>query len=154
MTDPLAGQATINAEVAQQEFDRDKVCYEQNYQQFRSLNQSMWQVPIIAMTLNGGLWFAAATLHSLDLFKGPLFFLAAVFNVSLIFVLVRVRYVMEEYLKALKRFHPDGFVSAPGDRWYNGSRTVMRAFSTALALSATCSLLASIYFAARVWWSC
>ena len=31
-----------------------KEAYEQNYQQFRSLNQIMWQIPVLAMTLTGG----------------------------------------------------------------------------------------------------
>lgn len=127
-------------------FERDKVCYEQNYEQFRSLNQSMWQVPIIAMTLNGGLWFAAATLRELDIFKGPLFLLSCVFNVSLIVVLIRVRYVMGSYLEKLKEFHPAGYVRAPGNKWYNRSYTVVSAFSTALALSAACSLWACVHF--------
>ena len=153
MTD--SPDAKTDAEIAREEqvariaFERDKVCYEQNYQQFRSLNQSMWQVPIIAMTLNGGLWFAAATMHGLETFKGPLFFLSAVFNISLIFVLIRVRYVMGSYLDALREFHPAAFVSAPGNKWYNGNLTVVRAFSAALGLSALCSLLACAYFVAR-----
>jgi hypothetical protein len=44
-------------------FEREKLCYEQNCEQMRSLNQIMWQVPIIAMTLTGGLWRAVATLN-------------------------------------------------------------------------------------------
>lgn len=146
-------QNTREEQIERMAFERDKVCYEQNYQQFRSLNQSMWQVPIIAMTLNGGLWFAAAAIHGLEVFKAPLFFLSAVFNISLVFVLVRVRYVMGSYLDSLKQFHPAGFVGAPGDKWYNRSHTVVRAFSIALGLSALCSIFACVYFAIRFNWS-
>ena len=32
----------------------------------RSLNQIMWQVPMIAMTLTGGLWYAVATMKGMD----------------------------------------------------------------------------------------
>jgi hypothetical protein len=46
------------------EFERQKLCYEQNCEQMRSLNQIMWQVPIIAMTLTGGLWYGVATLSA------------------------------------------------------------------------------------------
>ena len=47
------------------QFEKEKVCYEQNCQTFRSLNQLMWQVPIIAMTVTGGLWFGVGTFSSL-----------------------------------------------------------------------------------------
>ena len=29
------------------QFERDKVCYVQNCEQMRSLNQVMWQVPLV-----------------------------------------------------------------------------------------------------------
>jgi hypothetical protein len=48
------------------QFERDKVCYEQNCEHMRSLNQIMWQVPMIAMTLTGGLWYAVATMKGMD----------------------------------------------------------------------------------------
>jgi protein strawberry notch len=41
-----------------------KEAYEQNYQQFRSLNQIMWQIPVLAMTLTGGLWFGVSTIDN------------------------------------------------------------------------------------------
>ena len=37
--------------------------YEQNYEQFRSLNQIMWQIPVLAMTLTGGLWFGVSSIQ-------------------------------------------------------------------------------------------
>ena len=40
-------------------FEREKACYQQNFEQARSLNGQMNRVPVLAMTLTGGLWFAA-----------------------------------------------------------------------------------------------
>ena len=47
------------------DFEREKVCYEQNFEQARSLNGQMNQVPVLAMTLTGGLWFAAGVTENL-----------------------------------------------------------------------------------------
>lgn len=97
-------------------FERQKLCYEHNCEQFRSLNQIMWQVPVIAMTLTGGLWFGAASLESMPGFKYLLLTFGALANIGLILVLTRVRYVMHRYLDAIKRFYPDHFVAAGGTR--------------------------------------
>jgi len=40
-----------------------KAAYEQNYQHFRSLNQIMWQIPVLATTLTGGLWFGVTKIE-------------------------------------------------------------------------------------------
>ena len=61
-----------------QAFERDKVCYEQNFQQYRAMNQIMWQVPLLAITITGGLWYAALGVSGASAFRGPLFLLSAV----------------------------------------------------------------------------
>ena len=38
-----------------EEFERSKLCYEQNFEHARTLNAQMNQVPVLAMTLTGGL---------------------------------------------------------------------------------------------------
>lgn len=78
------------------DFERAKVAYEQNFEQFRSLNQVMWQVPVIAMTLTGGLWFGAASVEAMAGFQYLLLILAALANLGLVVVLARLRFVMEE----------------------------------------------------------
>lgn len=118
--------------------DKDTVCYEQNSEQFRSLNQIMWQVPVIAMTLTGGLWFGAASVGRMPGFQYLLLLLAAIANIGLIFVLTRVRYVMDKYLEAMKSFHPTGFVDASG-RGINASRSVAWTFRILLFISAVIS---------------
>lgn len=35
-----------------EQFEKDKICYEQHSESFRNLNNQMWQVPIIAMTVD------------------------------------------------------------------------------------------------------
>src|SRR5208283_57694 len=40
-------------------YDREKTCYEQKFEQARSVNSQVNQVPLTAMTLTGGLWFGA-----------------------------------------------------------------------------------------------
>jgi hypothetical protein len=41
-------------------FEREKTIFEQDCQEFRSLNGFLWQIPVIVSTLTGGLWFGAS----------------------------------------------------------------------------------------------
>lgn len=127
---------------ADQPFEREKVCYEQNSQQFRALNQTMWQVPLTAMTITGGLWYATFNLAGVHDLKIPLLALASVLDIGLVWVLYRVRYVMGQYLDAMKAFHPAAFVDAPGTNWFNGRFTVAFVFMSTLLLAAFAPLLA------------
>lgn len=122
-------------------FERDKVCYEQNCEQFRAMNQLMWQVPLVAITVTGGLWFAAIDVTNAASYKGALFMLAAVLDLSLVFVLIRVRYVMGQYLRMIEAFNPGSFVSAPGNSLFTQSHVVIFAFSVALLIAASGSVL-------------
>ena len=42
--------------------EKDTLIYQQSCEEFRSLNGFFWQIPIIMMTLNGGLWYSVASL--------------------------------------------------------------------------------------------
>ena len=86
--------------------------YEQNYQQFRSLNQIMWQVPVLAMTLTGGLWFGVSKIDDNKLLTILLLLTAAVGNITLSLILYRFRFVMQRYLEWLRNAHPSGYVDA------------------------------------------
>jgi hypothetical protein len=133
------------ADAARREaFDRDKVCYEQNFQQFRAMNQIMWQVPLLAITITGGLWYAALNVSLAQDFKRPLFLLSAVLDFALIFVLVRIRYVMAAYLEKVKAFNPAAYVEAPGTCFFNRNYVVVRAFSIALLLAGIGSVVGFI----------
>ena len=94
------------------DFEREKVCYEQNFQQARSLNGQMNQVPVLAMTLTGGLWFAAGVTENLyaEIRFGLLLF-AGFCNIALILAVLRIRDVFDSYLKRIKQFHPGSFAS-------------------------------------------
>jgi hypothetical protein len=94
------------------DFEREKVCYEQNFQQARSLNSQMNQVPVLAMTLTGGLWFAAGVTENLycEIRFGLLLF-AGLCNIALILAAIRIRDVFRSYLERTKQFRPDSFVS-------------------------------------------
>ena len=121
------------------ELERAKICYEQNFEQFRSLNQIMWQVPVIAMTLTGGLWFGAASVGSMPGFQYLLLLLAAVSNLGLIFVLTRLRQVMNAYLTAIEQFNPSTFVAAKGEGFL-GRAPVVTTFRILLLMSALISI--------------
>lgn len=123
-----------------EEFERAKASFEQNFEQLRSLNQIMWQVPVIAMTLTGGLWFGAASVGDMPGFQYLLLILAAIANLGLMVVLVRVRFVMGQYIDAVKNFHPASHVAADGT-WLHRSHTVAITFRLLLLFSAAISLL-------------
>src|SRR6266568_1142762 len=114
--------------------EREKLCYQQNFEQFRSLNQIMWQVPIIAMTLTGGLWFGVAKID-VQSAQCALLALAVLGNSGLIAVLHRTRFVMAKYLVKIEEFYPKAFVAADGERVLERGSTVVAIFQILLGLS-------------------
>lgn len=126
-------------DATEEAFHRAKSAYEQNCQQFRSLNQIMWQVPMIAVTLTGGLWYAVATLKGVDSGTriGLLAFCAAG-NILLILMINRVRDVMEAHLKKMEEFYPEGYATAP-TRGLLRDRSVCLMFSLMMGLAAIVS---------------
>jgi hypothetical protein len=44
---------------ADRAFEKAKTIFEQDCQEFRSLNGFLWQIPVIVSTLTGGLWLCA-----------------------------------------------------------------------------------------------
>ena len=93
-------------------FEREKACYEQNFAQARSLNTQMVNVPKLAMTLTGGLWFAAGLKENLDdVVRFALLWFAGFCNLSLILATFRIRDVLASYLEKIKEFHLEGYAS-------------------------------------------
>lgn len=131
-----------------------KEAYEQNYQQFRSLNQIMWQIPVLAMTLTGGLWFGVSTIEDDPLLVSILLLTALFGNVVLSGVLLRFRHVMGCYLDWLEQADPEGFVDASAgsdtasriERFCNRDKTVRTLFSSMLWWAAACSLIVLLGF--------
>lgn len=98
--------------MSEDEFEREKVCYEQNFQQARSLNSQMNQVPVLAMTLTGGLWFAAGITENLyPEIRFALLLFAGFCNIALILAALRIRDVFHSYLEHIESFHPGSFAS-------------------------------------------
>jgi hypothetical protein len=141
------------ADQAQIEHERELAAFNQNHQTFRSLNQLMWQIPIITMTLTGGLWFGVSKVDESPLFQTCLLFLACVGNIGLIFVLARLRYIMTEYLIWLENFHPKGFVAAKGRGFGTNSQTVRRVFQVLLGLVAIVSGALMLSTAMKMDWT-
>lgn len=76
--------------------------YEQRCAEFRSLNSFFWQIPLIVMTLNGGLWFAVASLDVTPVAKSAILCFAGVANLAMIVALIRLRGIMEALLKQIR----------------------------------------------------
>ena len=114
--------------------------FEQNHETFRSLNHQMWQIPLISMTLTGGLWFGVSRVDGQPLFQIALLLMATIGNAALFLVIQRLRYVMERTLTWIEKRSGDNFVSAKGDCWYNRPLVVRRSFQALLGLASLTSL--------------
>jgi hypothetical protein len=134
MTDPI--DATDAEESAiQRQFDRQKCIFEQDCQEFRSLNGFLWQIPVIVSTLTGGLWFGATKVDSNAFIQSSLFLLAALSNLCFIVVLWRLRaWVMEPLLERIAAYQGG---SRPSGRY-----TMIWTFTVLLLFSAGFSFAA------------
>lgn len=136
--------------------------YAQNYEQFRSLNQIMWRVPVLAMTLTGGLWFGVSTILDRPLLVSVLLLTAVVGNLAFVAILFRFRHVMQCYMDWLERADEQCYVNAslyPDasgrlERFANRNKMVRSLFSLMLAWAAGCSMvLLAGYWIDRIWLS-
>lgn len=93
--------------------DPDKI-YEQRCNEFRSLNGFLWQIPLIMMTLNGGLWFSVASLDLSHHGQSLLLSYAAVANIVMILALFRLRFVMGRLLAGIRQYEG---VTPPKHGW-------------------------------------
>jgi 2-polyprenyl-3-methyl-5-hydroxy-6-metoxy-1,4-benzoquinol methylase len=117
--------------------------FNQNSETFRALNSLMWQVPLIAMTLTGGLWFGVASIakeSGFSLLRPALLGLAGLGDLLLIIVLERLRHIIAEYLGWLKTANPDGFVAADG-RGLKSKKVVKTCFQLMLGFAAGISFV-------------
>lgn len=126
--------------------------YQQNVETFRSLNQLMWQIPLIAMTLTGGLWFGVSRSDASPVLQLSLLGLATAGNAVLIVVLGRLRYIMGEYLDWLNGFYPDGFIAALGSKWWEKPATVRTMFQFMLGLATGVSVILMATTAVQAGW--
>jgi 2-polyprenyl-3-methyl-5-hydroxy-6-metoxy-1,4-benzoquinol methylase len=135
------------------EFEQEQrlAAFNQNHEAFRSLNQQMWQIPLISMTLTGGLWFGVSTVGDNPVFKLALLGLACVGNLILLVVIHRLRFVMDGYLCWLETFDVSGFVKAEGTKWYQKSKVVRTCFQIMLALAGTISAVLCVVIGVQTW---
>lgn len=134
--------------------------YQQNYLQFRSLNQIMWQIPVLATTLTGGLWFGVSRILDNPLLVTVLLSTATFGNLAFIAILMRFRHVMECYMQWLKAVDESLYVDASAnaassnrmERFVNRNKTVRSLFSLMLLWAAICSMiLLAGYWIERTW---
>ena len=134
--------------ISAEQFERDKVCYEQNCKQMRSLNQIMWQVPIIAMTLTGGLWYAVGTVKGVnDISRGVLLAYSGLANLGLVLMINRVRDVITHHLEKMNAFNPTAYVDAKpahGGYFFLGDRGVCKTFSLLMGAAAAINVIAAL----------
>lgn len=141
------------------DFEREKACYEQNFQHARTLNAQMNQVPMLAITLTGGLWFGAGVTSDLPiLFRFALLIFASLCDLALILATLRIRDVFESYLEKIERFSPSNFASGmpskPKMPWL-GSYSMISIYCALILLGALFSAFAAFWnywpFAFNVW---
>lgn len=94
-----------------EQFERDKISYEQHCESFRSLNTQMWQVPMIAMTLTGGLWFGVFSSDLTNTAATALYLFCALCDLLFILILFRVRLIMGLILEKLTLFNENYSIS-------------------------------------------
>ncbi|WP_066725650.1 class I SAM-dependent methyltransferase [Sphingomonas pituitosa] len=115
--------------------------FNQNFETFRALNALMWQIPLIAMTLTGGLWFGVSSIKDMALMRSGLLLLAGLGDLGLMIVLSRLRHIIGCYLDWINAAFPRGFVSARGTSWGTRSETVKTTFQLMLLSAAIISFV-------------
>lgn len=90
-------------------FEREKACFDHNCAQVRMLSKQMGRVPTVAVTLTGGLWFAAAQAQIDGKARFGLFLFAGFANIGLALSCFRIRDVIESYLEKIREFSPNNF---------------------------------------------
>jgi hypothetical protein len=131
------------------DYDRRKVCYEQNFEQARSLNLEMNQVPALAMTLTGGLWFGAGVTNDIPVeIRFALLLFAGLCNLALILAVLRIRDVLESYLERLQAFDEASFASGrpknPKMPWL-GSYSMISIYCTLMLIGALFSFFGAFW---------
>jgi hypothetical protein len=127
----------------QRKFDKAKVIFEQDCQEFRSLNGFLWQIPVIVSTLTGGLWFGVTKVEATSFVRPALYLLACAVNLTFIVVLWRLRMgVMESLLNRIYAYQ--GIRRA-------GGRYLMISMFTLLLLSTVISFVAFIPDFGLIW---
>jgi len=128
----------------------EKTCYVQNFEQARCLNGQMNNVPVLAMTLTGGLWFAAGvTEHISPEIRFFLLLFAGFCNLALILAAIRIRDVFHSYLEKIEAFHPASFSNGRPENpkvEKLGDYSMISIYCTLMAIAAFLSFYAALLF--------
>lgn len=126
-------------------FERDRTCYDQHSESFRSLNTQLWQVPIIAMTLTGGLWFGVHTVKMDDFMLTAILSFCGLCDIMFIVILFRVRLIMSLLLEKISLFNPEFAIDTnntnKGNCLLRKNNLVVYLFSLMLLFAAMISFL-------------
>lgn len=125
-----------------EKFERDKAAYDQNAQHIRALNQFLWQVPTIAITLTGGLWYGVTKIDN-HVVQTCLLSFGAIGDILFCLVVVRVRFLFSQYLEIQKIFNLDFNIKSERGPWNLPSWTVVSCFVIMLFLAGVGSGLAA-----------
>lgn len=111
---PAGGDGTLGWSCpSDREFEVAKASFDQNFQQFRHLNDQMNRLPAFAVTLTGGFWYVAVVVANYGRALGPveeslarwgLMIFAGLCDLTLACIAIRVRDVMADYLDRVRRF--------------------------------------------------
>lgn len=121
----------------------DQFIYEQSYQEFRSLNGFFWQIPLIMMTLNGGLWYSVASLSLGLAAKQGILWFAVLANLVMIVALWRLRNVMQKLLDIIRRIEGTGSEGSEAAGKEGAGRIVQWGFGILLFVAALGAAIAS-----------
>ena len=110
--------------------------YAEHCAEFRALNIIFWQIPVIVTTLNGGLWFALASLELTDWGQRMILWFAVAVNIAFFVSLTRLRAIMERLLREIHRF--EGRSKEPG------SYTVLTMFGLLMLIATIGAIVVSV----------
>lgn len=129
-------------------FERDKACYDQYSESFRNLNTQLWQVPIIAMTLTGGLWFGIHTAQMDDFMSTAILSFCGLCDIMFIVILYRVRLIMSLLLEKIALFNPEFAIDTnntnKGNSLLRKDNLVISLFSLMLLFAAMISFIVAL----------
>lgn len=119
---------------------QDTEIYQQQCEDFRALNTVFWQLPVIMMTLNGGLWFALASLELTEMGQRFILIFAVAVDLAFIVALIRLRLLLAALLVRIHRVQ--GEMKVPLSRFTVG------AFCAVLLLAALGAAVTAVHPAA------
>jgi hypothetical protein len=132
--------------------DQAKAVFEQNFAQYRILNEQLNRVPAFAVTLTGGFWYIAVVIKSygplsseLDsLARCLLMIFAGVCNVMLILIAMRIRNVMQAYEISLKSYAGTSWPDTGQGPRFLGDYSMIVMYSSLILCSAALSFVAAV----------